>query len=136
MNPIIIGVDFDGTIVSHAFPGIGEDLGGLFWLQTLKNMGCEFFLWTCRPGARLKEAEAWLEVRGYGEVFASVNEKTPHCPIPDDPRKVFANIYVDDRGLGAPIKIYADGQKAPHFDWGKAGPALVKMVEAMQKVRS
>ena len=76
MKPIIIAVDFDGTIVGSIYPGIGHDLGGLFWLQALKELGCELFLWTCRAGVPLQEAKDWLSL------FCSSAPQTSAPPAP------------------------------------------------------
>ncbi len=134
MRKYVIAVDFDGTIVEGTYPGIGRDLGGLFWLAQLKGMGCDLVLWTCRAGERLREAEDWLEEHGYLHLFDGLNVQASSVTFfEDDPRKVFANTYIDDRALGAPIKKYVDGRMPDHFDWGKAGPALVKAVAAIQK---
>ena len=73
---------------------------------------------------RFKEDEAFFETWGFGELFTDIDVTRP----PD--------IVVSVRSLGAPIKVYFDCQKAPHFDWDNAGPRLVAMVDALLKVRS
>ena len=35
---MVIGLDFDGTVVSHAFPGIGKDIGAVPILKKLVEM--------------------------------------------------------------------------------------------------
>ncbi len=57
-NPLIIAVDFDGTIVEDAYPKIGEEI--IFAFDTLKRLqsqGHRLILWTYRHGKRLDEAE-------------------------------------------------------------------------------
>ena len=52
-----IAVDFDGTIVTHEYPKIGEELP--FATETLKMLIKEhhkLILWTVREGALLDEA--------------------------------------------------------------------------------
>ncbi len=134
-NKMIIAVEFDGTLVEHKFPEIGRDLGGAYWLGTLKGMGAELVLWTCRAGASLKEMEAWLETYGLGDTFSGINSKPLNAGFDTDPRKIFANVYVDDRALGAPLKNDPRTDDAPYFDWEVAGPRLIKMVEAYNKLQ-
>jgi len=60
-----IAVDFDGTIVEHAYPKIGEEM--LFALATLKELqkrGHRLILWTYREGDLLKEAVDFCESNG------------------------------------------------------------------------
>jgi hypothetical protein len=52
-----IAVDFDGTIVEHAYPQIGKEK--LFAFRTLKELqknGYRLILWTYRTGKELDEA--------------------------------------------------------------------------------
>ena len=53
-----IAIDFDGTIVTHAYPAIGKPIP--FAIDTLKKLQQEdhhqLILWTCREGELLKEA--------------------------------------------------------------------------------
>ena len=54
---IKIAVDFDGTIVEHAFPSIGKEK--LFAFRTLKELekkGARLILWAFRTGMELEEA--------------------------------------------------------------------------------
>lgn len=125
----IVCVDFDGTLATRAgaaYPAVGEDLGGVYWLTQLQRRGCVLILSTCRDGEALERVCAWLDEHCPG-LFAAVNEQAPVSSIQS--RKLYADVYVDDRALGAPIKTYPDGRRSPHFDWGRAGPALLKLME-------
>ena len=54
---MVIAVDFDGTIVEHRYPRIGEEIP--FAIDTLKLMQQEkhrLILWSVREGALLDEA--------------------------------------------------------------------------------
>lgn len=130
MNKMIIAIDFDGVLAANEFPEIGRDLGSRYWLGCLKALGAEMVLWTCRSGASFKEMEAWIEEHGFGEMFAAVNAKAPNAPFDDDPRKIYATVYVDDRALGAPMKNDVRTEDPPYYDWDTAGPRLMKMAEA------
>ena len=64
---MIIAVDFDGTVVKHAYPEVGADVpGAVDALYTLVNAGCKLILWTMRSGQYLDDAVKWFEDRGIG----------------------------------------------------------------------
>ena len=83
-------IDFDGTIVTHAYPSIGEPLQGAFsTLKELKNMGWKLILFTCREDDRLRSylQEAVDFCQENGVEFDAVNESIPE--------EVSKNIQVD-----------------------------------------
>ena len=60
-----IAVDFDGTIVEHRYPRIGEEIP--FAVETLKLLQQEkhrLILWSVREGELLDEAIEWCRARG------------------------------------------------------------------------
>ena len=60
-----IAVDFDGTIVEHRYPQIGEEIP--FATATLKmliNERHRLILWSVREGKLLEEAVEWCRKRG------------------------------------------------------------------------
>jgi ribonucleotide monophosphatase NagD (HAD superfamily) len=70
---MIIAVDFDGTIVEHRYPRIGEEIP--FAVDTLKLLQQEkhrLILWSVREGALLDEAVEWCKARGLE--FYAVNK--------------------------------------------------------------
>lgn len=68
-----IAVDFDGTIVTHAYPAIGKELpGAIDTLKRLQSEGHRLILWTVREGKLLDEAVEYCRNRGLE--FFSVNE--------------------------------------------------------------
>lgn len=95
-----IAVDFDGTIVEHAYPGIGKEM--IFAIDTLKALqqkGHKLILWSFRTGKELEEAVEYCRNRGVE--FYAINRNYPEEEItPDIPRKIQADIYIDDRNLG------------------------------------
>lgn len=98
---MIIAVDFDGVIVKDAFPEIGDPNWRIVTaLWRLKHTEHELVLWTCRVGDRLKEALQWC--KDHDLEFTSINEATPSNlqEFGTDPRKVYADIYIDDKALG------------------------------------
>ena len=62
---MIIAVDFDGTVVEHRYPEIGEER--LFAIDTLKAFmreGHQLVLWSVREGKLLDDAVEWCRQRG------------------------------------------------------------------------
>lgn len=124
----IIAIDFDGTLVSSAFPDIGHDLGALFWLSQIHQMDTEMVLWTCRTGENLQAAKTWLTEHGFDDVITKHNEHADaNGNWEIESRKVYANIYVGDRAFGAPLRRFSDGRE-PEYDWEKAGPMIIREV--------
>jgi hydroxymethylpyrimidine pyrophosphatase-like HAD family hydrolase len=99
-NSKVIAVDFDGTIVEHAYPAIGKEM--LFAFATLKELqkrGHKLILWTFRHGEYLDEAVEYC--RKNGLEFYAVNKNFPE-EVWDQSvaRKVNADIFIDDRNVG------------------------------------
>lgn len=96
----IIAVDFDGTIVEHAYPEIGKEM--LFAIDTLKELrkrGHRLILWSYRHGKYLEEAVEYCRQRGLE--FYAVNKNHPDEVWDENtPRKIIADIYIDDRNVG------------------------------------
>ena len=96
-----IAVDFDGTIVEHRYPTIGEEIP--FATETLKILAQErhkLILWTVREGELLEEAIEWCRQRGV--FFYSVNKDYPEEEKSHNgfSRKLKADLFIDDRNLG------------------------------------
>ena len=94
----IIAVDFDGTLCESAWPGIGEAKWGTIQaLIAAQAAGARLILWTNRVGARLREAVEWCRNRELE--FDAVNENLPEVleRFTTNPRKVYADIYLDDK---------------------------------------
>ena len=73
---MIIAVDFDGTIVEHRYPRIGEEIP--FAVETLKLLQQEkhrLILWSVREGELLEEAVEWCRARGLE--FYAANKDYP-----------------------------------------------------------
>src|SRR4030043_575656 len=95
-----IAVDFDGTIVEHKYPEIGEEL--LFAIETLREFQRRqhlIILWTFRTGIYLDEAVEYCRKRGLE--FYAVNKNYPEEDFDNSiSRKVNADLFIDDRNLG------------------------------------
>lgn len=97
---MIIAVDFDGTIVEHRYPFIGRIHP--FAIETLKALQTKnhrLILWSHRAADELNEAVAFCRIHGLE--FYAVNKNYPEEEWKEnDSRKIFADIYIDDRNLG------------------------------------
>ena len=97
-----IAVDFDGTIVTHKYPEIGEEIP--FATETLKTLireGHKIILWSVREGKMLDEAIEWCRRRGV-EINA-VNKDYPEEDVSKNmyfSRKLKADYFIDDRNIG------------------------------------
>lgn len=99
---MVIAVDFDGTLCKDKFPSIGRANGKLINdLIRAREKGDKVILWTCRAGDQLEDAVRWCEAQGL--VFDAVNENLKeHIEMyGGDTRKVFADVYIDDKNLMA-----------------------------------
>ena len=116
-----ICIDFDGTIVKHAYPAIGEDIPYAIEVITwLQEQGHRLILWTMRDGDALEQAVKYLEDRSI--TLYGVNEN-PSQHWTSSP-KAYAEIYIDDRGLGQPLtnkngEIYVDWNNTFQFLTGQ-----------------
>jgi len=106
---LIIAVDFDGTIVEHKFPEIGKLLPyAKQALQRFHELGHEIIIWTCRNQSEPLHPE-WTQAH-IGAVkefldknkipYTCINSDSPNIPFYLQSRKVFADVYIDDRNLG------------------------------------
>lgn len=95
-----IAVDFDGTIVEDHFPKIGREKPfALRTLRALQEDGFTLILWTCRTGAELDAAVEFC--RQGGVEFYGINENFEgETYMGSCPRKIDADIYIDDRNIG------------------------------------
>lgn len=99
---MVIAVDFDGTIVEHKYPAIGEEIP--FATDTLKMLikdRHKLILWSVREGKLLEEAVEWCRKRGVE--FYAVNRDYPEETMQNNnhfSRKLKADYFIDDRNIG------------------------------------
>lgn len=97
-----IAVDFDGTIVEHRYPQIGNEIP--FATQTLKMLiqdRHKLILWSVREGKLLDEAVEWCRQRGVE--FYAVNKDFPEEDEKKNmhfSRKLKVDLWIDDRNVG------------------------------------
>ena len=99
---MVIAVDFDGTIVEHRYPEIGEELP--FATEVLKMLIADrhkVVLYTMRNGKLLEDAVKWCAERGVE--FYAVNSDEPNDFRADRNTnyspKVNADYFIDDRNI-------------------------------------
>ena len=118
---MFIAVDFDGTIVTHEYPRVGDDIGAVPYLLQLQERH-QLILWTMRDGETLDAAVAMCEDRGIK--FWGIN-KNPNQSWSNSP-KAYAHLYIDDAAYGIPLTTHAPGIVRPYVDWSIVGPDLIK----------
>ena len=101
MSNKIIAIDFDGTLCTNNWPEIGDPNFELIdcLLAEQKVAGSKLILWTCRTGDQLDAAVKWCQ--DHGLYFDAVNDNLPEQieMYGNNSRKIFADIYVDDKSL-------------------------------------
>ena len=98
---MIIAVDFDGTIVEHKYPEIGEEIPfAVTTLRMLAEQNHQLILWTVRRGKLLDEAVEWC--RNQGIEFYAVNKNYPEEKVDNEGGycKINAELFIDDRNVG------------------------------------
>lgn len=97
----IIAIDFDGTIVEDRYPEIGElKHNSKEVINKLYGEGYTIIIWTCRTYLKMLEAVEFLVKNGIK--YHQINENCPknvHKYGGSNPRKISANIYIDDLQL-------------------------------------
>lgn len=104
--PTIYAVDFDGTLVEDAYPMIGN-IRETMWDAIVKAQkeGVKLILWTSRNGQQLQEAVEFCA--NCGLHFDAINENLDEVKVRwgGDTRKIFADMYIDDRMAGFDMEL-------------------------------
>lgn len=134
---LTIAVDFDGTIVKHQYPHIGEPVPhALEVMKELQEAGNKLILLTMRGHKVIKHNEIVLDPNTGKEKLVVIKRDTLQEAIDyledngikldginnndtqkhwTDSNKVYANIYIDDAALGCPL--IEDTYERPYVDW-------------------
>ena len=137
---MVIGIDFDGTCVSHEFPEIGKDIGAIPVLKELVAKGHQLVLFTMRSNRKgdivmkggkeihpissdyLDYAVNWFkenDIELYG-----IQENPTQKSWTSSP-KAYCHLYIDDAALGCPL-IRDSYAKRPYVDWVSVRNILVQ----------
>jgi hydroxymethylpyrimidine pyrophosphatase-like HAD family hydrolase len=99
MNKYIISIDFDGTIAKQTDDLIPKKLipNAKEVINWCYDKGCYIIIWTCRSGK--SQISSMMKFLKDNKIkFHIVNKNAPWITFTDSP-KIFANLYIDDRGL-------------------------------------
>ena len=114
---MIVAVDFDGVLCKNEFPEIGTpNYAVISAVREMIDMGHEVILWTARVEKELEDAVAWCEDRGLH--FTAINDNAPSNKAEfatmyhTAPRKIYADIYLDDHNLGFDGREFRSDLKA------------------------
>lgn len=136
---MIIGIDFDGTCVTHEFPKLGKDIGAIPYLRTLVMNGHQLILFTMRSdgqeeqimengykmhgGDFLTQAVNWFKENGI-PLYGIQTNPTQHTWTTSP--KAYAQLYIDDAALGCPLLYNEKISDRPFVDWYEVGKILIK----------
>lgn len=113
---MIIAIDFDGTCVVHRYPKIGQDIGAVPVIRKISAAGHSIILWTMRSGKELQDAVDWFA--SHNIPLFGINENPEQKSWTSSPKQ-YAQIYIDDAALGAPLK---NG----YIDWVEVEKELIR----------
>jgi hypothetical protein len=121
---MLIGIDFDGTCVTHEYPRVGKDIGAVPVLKKIVEAGHTLVLNTMRgnPETDLGAAIKWFSDNGIR--LHCINCAPGQKDWTASP-KVYAHVYIDDAALGCPL-IY-DEPYRPYVDWARVESMLIEM---------
>lgn len=91
---MIIAVDFDGTV---QLPDGNPNVQLIQWLRNSQRNGNIVILWTCRAGTRLIDAVKFCQKNGFNPNYVNANAPQAIRMLGHDPRKIYADIYIDDK---------------------------------------
>lgn len=122
---LYIGLDFDGTVVTHAYPDIGKDIGAIPVLHALMEAGHKLILNTMRSGPELAAAVDYCKAQQI-ELYG-INHNPDQSAWTSSP-KVYAHVYIDDVGLGIPLSYNTALSSRAFVDW----PAVKRLLIAQR----
>jgi len=129
---MIVCVDFDGTIVDHAFPEIGKPVpGAIKWMQEWDKLGIKIILHTMRSdgqesGDVLTQAVMYLNNNGI--MLFGINENPEQHTWTSSP-KPYGHVYVDDAAYGCPLNNF-QGYNRQCVNWDIVGPSIIALYKA------
>lgn len=141
MSKNCINLDFDGTVVTHAFPEIGKDMGAQFVLRELVNNDVGLILFTMRcdhdfvpnsldpnieniPGLHLTAAVKWFEQNNI-PLYGIQTNPTQHSWTSSP--KSYAPYMIDDSAIGCPLLLIPELSLRPFVDWCEVAWILYKL---------
>lgn len=97
---LVIAIDFDGTIVEHEYPEIGElKYEAKDVINKLYEEGHSIIIWTCRSNANGHDFNDMIDFLIDNDImYTEANENDEVVSYGCYP-KIYADIYIDDRNL-------------------------------------
>ena len=120
---ITIALDFDGTVVTHEYPKIGEDVGAIPVLKKLIDNGHLLILNTMRSGNELNEAIDWFKINDI-ELYGIGYD--PNQSEWTTSNKCYAHLIIDDTSLGVPLNVKTPYDR-PFVNWVEVEKMLTNM---------
>lgn len=96
----VIAIDFDGVIVDDCYPEIGGLKEDASHSLNLLSKHFTIIVWTCRSGLDLEAVRRFLDEHKLPYDYLNENTRENKRLYANDSRKVFADLYVDDRVPG------------------------------------
>lgn len=133
---MIIAIDFDGTIVDHQFPEIGELVPDVVhWITEFKSAGARLMLWTMRNDDSdrkyLSEAVEFCKSNFIEFDTEWVNQNPEQKSWTKSPKQ-YAHLYIDDAAFGCPLKGNNNRNGGrPFVDWSIVGPSVIKLLQSI-----
>lgn len=93
---MIIAIDFDGTIVDHNYPKIGNLKSNVKEVINKLYENHIIIIWTCRFGKDKYDMINFLDKEGIR--YHYINENDPNLDFQPFP-KIYYDILIDDRNL-------------------------------------
>lgn len=90
---MIIAVDYDGTLYVNG--AVNQSLVSRMAFE--QKRGNIVILWTCREGNRLQQALKELRRFGFAPNYVNCNCPQAIRMFGGDTRKVYADVYIDDK---------------------------------------
>jgi len=119
-----IVVDFDGTVVTHAFPVIGKEIGSVPVLKRLVAEGHKLILFTMRSKFvnkkkgttedTLAPAVQWFkdnDIPLYGTQINPTQWSWTSSP------KAYGQLIIDDAAMGCPLMMDESLSERPFVNW-------------------
>ncbi len=121
-----ICIDFDGTVVDHRYPYVGDPVPlAVIWLQRFVELGAKLILFTMRSDDAegkeyLRDAVQYFENNGI-ELFG-INHNPDQDAWTKSP-KAYGELYIDDSAFGCPL-VHPPTFNRPCVDWKIVGPEV------------
>jgi hypothetical protein len=116
-----VGIDFDGSCVTHEYPKIGKDIGAQRVLKRVIDSKNKLILHTMRSGMELYQAQMWF---GENELELYATNYNPSQASWTKSTKPYCHIYIDDAAAGCPL-VRPEGER-PYIDWGRIEQILIE----------